>query len=73
LEFVNLAVYFHPAGGLDAGKSAILLAVTGLAVACRRAARLVKDHTVVVPASGHWIMKKNPTATTKLVLDFLGS
>jgi pimeloyl-ACP methyl ester carboxylesterase len=25
----------------------------------------------VVPASGHWIMEENPTATTKLVMDFL--
>lgn len=26
----------------------------------------------VVPGSGHWIMEENPTATTKLVMDFLG-
>ncbi|HXJ03207.1 MAG TPA: alpha/beta hydrolase, partial [Micropepsaceae bacterium] len=25
----------------------------------------------VVPASGHWIMEENPSATTKLVMDFL--
>jgi pimeloyl-ACP methyl ester carboxylesterase len=25
----------------------------------------------IVPASGHWVMKENPDATTKLVLDFL--
>jgi pimeloyl-ACP methyl ester carboxylesterase len=26
----------------------------------------------IVPDSGHWIMEENPTATTKLVKDFLG-
>jgi len=25
----------------------------------------------IVPASGHWVMEENPSATTKLVLDFL--
>jgi len=25
----------------------------------------------IVPSSGHWVMEENPTATTKLVLDFL--
>jgi len=26
----------------------------------------------IVPDSGHWVMEENPSATTKLVLDFLG-
>ena len=25
----------------------------------------------VVPNSGHWIMEENPTATTKMIVDFL--
>jgi len=27
----------------------------------------------IVPDSGHWIMEENPTATVKLVTDFLKS
>jgi pimeloyl-ACP methyl ester carboxylesterase len=27
----------------------------------------------IVPDSGHWIMEENPSATTQLVTDFLGS
>jgi pimeloyl-ACP methyl ester carboxylesterase len=26
---------------------------------------------VLVPDAGHWIMEENPSATTKLVADFL--
>ncbi len=25
----------------------------------------------IVPNSGHWVMEENPSATTKLVLDYL--
>ena len=25
----------------------------------------------IVPGSGHWVMEENPSATTKVVLDFL--
>ena len=25
----------------------------------------------VIPNSGHWIMEENPTATTKMIVDFL--
>jgi pimeloyl-ACP methyl ester carboxylesterase len=32
---------------------------------------LMKDHTVIVPDSGHWIMEENPQATIKLVTEFL--
>jgi pimeloyl-ACP methyl ester carboxylesterase len=27
----------------------------------------------IVPDSGHWIMEENPSATTKLVIDFLNA
>jgi pimeloyl-ACP methyl ester carboxylesterase len=30
-------------------------------------------HEAIVPASGHWIMEENPSATIKLVMDFLKS
>ncbi len=42
---------------------------TGMAVELRFAAANVTGG--VVPASGHWIMEENPSATTKLVMDFL--
>ncbi len=25
----------------------------------------------IVPNSGHWMMEENPTATTKMIVDFL--
>jgi pimeloyl-ACP methyl ester carboxylesterase len=28
-------------------------------------------HEGVVPGSGHWVMEENPTATMRMVLDFL--
>jgi pimeloyl-ACP methyl ester carboxylesterase len=30
-------------------------------------------HEAIIPASGHWIMEENPSATIKLVIDFLES
>ena len=30
-------------------------------------------HEAIIPASGHWIMEENPSATIKLVTDFLKS
>jgi pimeloyl-ACP methyl ester carboxylesterase len=41
-----------------------------MAVVMRAAASNVTEG--VVPHSGHWIMEENPTATIKLVTDFLG-
>jgi pimeloyl-ACP methyl ester carboxylesterase len=37
--------------------------------------RLVAEDVqeAIVPASGHWVMEENPSATTKLVTDFLKS
>jgi pimeloyl-ACP methyl ester carboxylesterase len=43
----------------------------GMAVEMKFAAANVTGG--IVPASGHWIMEENATATTKLVLDYLGS
>ena len=40
-----------------------------MATVMRAAATNVTE--AVVPASGHWIMEENPTATVKLVTDFL--
>ena len=42
---------------------------TGMAVELKFAAANVTGG--IVPASGHWIMEENPSATTKLVTDFL--
>jgi pimeloyl-ACP methyl ester carboxylesterase len=37
--------------------------------------RLVAEdvHEALVPDSGHWVMEENPSATSKLVTDFLKS
>ena len=37
--------------------------------------RLVAEdvHEALVPDSGHWVMEENPSATAKLVTDFLKS
>jgi pimeloyl-ACP methyl ester carboxylesterase len=42
-----------------------------MATVMRFAAEDVQE--AIVPDSGHWIMEENPSATTKLVLDFLNS
>jgi len=42
---------------------------TGQAVEMRFVATNVT--TGIVPASGHWIMEENPTAATKMIVDFL--
>jgi pimeloyl-ACP methyl ester carboxylesterase len=42
-----------------------------MATVMRAAAENVQEG--IVPDSGHWIMEENPTATIKLVRDFLES
>ena len=37
------------------------------------AAQLAKDHTVVVPNAGHWLMEEAPAATIAAVQDFLAA